>query len=162
WRRWLTGRRQDRSDQALQEIRSLKDPAAAPAVVALLKEEKDPAVKRLLMDVAAAMDTPQVLEALVQISLYDPNDELRDAALNHLIATGRPGLAIPYVRVLRSNDNVIINRAAESLGLIGDHDAIGPLIDALITKHKVKEGSGPTDQHTYVFTPSGGTAMNMG
>ena len=96
------------------------------------------------------------------MSLYDPNDDLRDAALNHLIATGRPGLAIPYVRALRSNDNVIVNRAADAIGLIGDHDAIGPLIGALVTKHKVKEGSGPSDQHTYVFTPSGGTAMNMG
>ena len=79
-----------------------------------------------------------------------------------MIATGRPGLAGPYVRALRSNDNVIVNRAAEALGLIGDRDAIGPLIGALVTKHKVMEGSGPADQHTYVFTPTGGTAMNMG
>ena len=59
-------------------------------------------------------------------------------------------------------DEQPVDVAAESIGLIGDHDAIGPLIGALVTKHKVKEGSGPSDQHTYVFTPSGGTAMNMG
>jgi hypothetical protein len=162
WRRWLTGRRPERAQEAEREIRALKDPAAAPAVIELLAEEKDPRVRRLLMDVAAALDTPQVLGALVQISLYDPSDELRDIALTHLINTGRPGLAGPYIRALRSNDNVIINRAAESLGIIGDHAAIGPLIDALVSKHKVKVGSGPTDQHSYTFTPDGGTAMNMG
>ncbi|MEX2091135.1 MAG: HEAT repeat domain-containing protein [Pirellulales bacterium] len=162
WRRWLTGRRQERSDEAQREIQALKDPAAAPAVVSLLTEEKDPKVKRLLMDVAAAMDTPQVLDALVQISLTDANDELRYAALDHLVATGRPGIAGPYSRALRSNDNVIVNRAAEALGTIGDRDAIGPLIGALVTKHKALVGSGSPDQHSYVFTPSGGTAMNMG
>ena len=60
WRRWLTGRRKDRSDQALREIRAIKDPAAAPAVIKLLAEEKNPSVKRLMMDVAASLDTPQV------------------------------------------------------------------------------------------------------
>jgi hypothetical protein len=162
WRRWLTGRRKDRSDEALREIRGLKNPEAAPAVVELMEEEQDPAVKRLLMDVAAEMDTPLVLDRLVHISLYDPNEDLRDAALDHLVATGRPGLAGPYIQALRSNDNVIVNRAADAIGIIGSRDAIGPLIGALVTKHKFKEGSGPRDQHTYVFTPSGGTAMNMG
>ncbi len=162
WRRWLTGRRQDQSEEAEREFRSLKDAAAAQAVVALLVEEKDPAVKRLLMDVAAQLDTPLVLDALVQISLTDPSDDLRYAALEHLIATGRPGVAGPYVRALRNNDNVIINRAAEALGTIGDRDAIGPLIGALVTKHKALVGGGSPDQHSYVFTPSGGTSMNFG
>ena len=162
WRRWLTGRRKDRFDEAKQGFLGLKDPAAAPAVVALLAEEKNPAVQKLLMDVAANLDTPLVLDTLVQLSLNDPNVGVREAALDHLIATGRPGIAGPYVRALRNNDNAIVNRAAKAIGIIGDRDAIGPLIGALVTKHKVMEGSGPSDQHTYVFTPSGGTAMNMG
>lgn len=162
WRRWLTGRRKDRSDEALQELRELKDPAAGPAVVDLLAEEKDPAVRKLLMDVAARLETPEALDLLVQISLTDPNDDLRFAALEHLIATKRPGLIGPYVRALRSNDNVIVNRAAEALGTIGDRDAVGPLIGALVTKHKaIVAGSSP-DQHSYMFTPNGGTAMNFG
>ncbi len=131
-------------------------------MVSLLAEEQDPDVKRLLMDVAAAMDTPLVVDTLVQISLADPNDELRYAALEHLIATGRPGIAGPYARALRSNDNVIVNRAAEALGTIGDRDAIGPLIGALVTKHRALVGSGSPGQQSVMFTPSGGTAMNMG
>ncbi len=162
WRRWLTGRRKDRSDEALAEIRALNDPAAAPAVVALIDEEKNANVRRLLMDVAAPMDTPEVLDKLVQMSLHDPDEDLRFAALQYLLATGRPGLAGPYVRALRSNDNLIVNRAAEALGTIGDRDAIGPLIAAVVTKHKTVEGGGSPNQHSYMFTPDGGTSMNFG
>ncbi|MGD9632101.1 MAG: HEAT repeat domain-containing protein [Pirellulales bacterium] len=162
WRRWLTGRRKDRSDEALREIRALKNPAAAPALVALLDEEQDPEVRRLLIDVAAPMETPEVVEKLVQMSLQDPDDDLRYAALQDLIATGRPGLIGPYVHVLRSNDNVLVNRAAEALGQIGNRDAIGPLINAVVTRHKTKIAGGNPNQHAYTFTPSGGTAMNFG
>ena len=108
------------------------------------------------------METPLVLDKLVQISLHDPDDDLRYAALQHLIATGRPGLIGPYVRVLASNDNVLVNRAAEALGTIGNRDAIGPLIDAVVTKHKTKIAGGNPNQHAYTFTPSGGTSMNFG
>ena len=162
WRRWLSGRRQERVDEALREIRAIHDPAAAPAVVALLMSEDDLAVKRLLMEVAAGMDSSLVLDALVTLSLTHPNEELRYAALEYLIKTGRPGLVGPYVRALRNNDNVIVNRAAEALETIGNRDAIGPLIGALVTKHKTVVGKGPSDQQSIMFTPSGGTAMNYG
>ena len=162
WRRWLTGRRPERAAEALREFRAIRDPEAAPALVEMLARERDPAVKQLLLEVAAPIDHPVVLDALVQLSLTDPSDELRYQALDFLIQTGRPGVAGPYVRALRNNDNVIVNRAAESLGTIGDRDAIGPLIGALVTKHKGLVGSGSPDQHSYTFTPSGGTAMNFG
>jgi hypothetical protein len=128
----------------------------------MMTNEKNLEVKRLLMEVAAGLDNPLVLDALVQISLTGPNDELRYAALDYLIATGRPGLSRPYVLALRSPDNVIVNRAAEALGTIGDRDAIGPLISAVVTKHKTVLSSGSKDQYSAVFTPSGGTSMSMG
>ncbi len=162
WRRWLGGSRADRAEEATRQIRAIRDPVAAPAIVNLLAEEKNPEIKRLLMEVAAGLDHPLVLDALVHISLTDPNDELRYTALDYLIATGQPGLARPYVMALRSSNNVIVNRAAESLGTIGDHDAIGPLIAAVVTKHKSVVSSGSQDQYNVTFTPSGGTSMNFG
>jgi hypothetical protein len=162
WRRWLGSRRQDKVDEALREIRAIRDPAAAPAVVALLMNEDNLAVKRLLMEVAVGIDDPQVLDALVTLSLTHPNEELRYAALDYLIQTGRPGIVGPYVRALRNSDNAIVNRAAAALETIGSRDAIGPLIGALVTKHKSVVGQGPPDQQSIMFTPSGGTAMNYG
>jgi HEAT repeats len=162
WRRWLSSRRQEKVDEALREIRAIHDPAAAPAVVDLLMNEKNLAARRLLMEVAAGLDDPQVLEALVTLSLNDPNEDLRYSALEYLIDSGRPGLVAPYVRALRSNDNTIVNRAAAALEKIGNRDAIGPLIGALVTKHKTVVGKGPPDQQSIMFTPSGGTALNYG
>jgi HEAT repeat protein len=127
----------------------------------LLKEE-NPAVKHLLLEVAAQLDHPQVLDSLVHLSLTDPHEELRQQALELLIQTGRPGIAGPYIRALRNNDNTIVNRAADALGTVGNRDAVGPLINALVTKHKAVVASGSPDRHAYAFTPSGGTAMNFG
>ncbi len=162
WRRWLDSRRQDRVDEALREIRAIHDPAAAPAVVDLLMNEDNLAVKRLLLEVAAGFDSSQVLDALVTLSLTHPNEELRYTALDYVIKTGRPGLVGPYARALRNNDNAIVNRAAAALEAIGSRDAIGPLIGALVTKHKTVVGKGPPDQQSIMFTPSGGTSLNYG
>ena len=100
------------------------------------------------MEVARGMDSPLVLDALVTISLTHPNEDLRYAALELLDQDGPAGLVGPYVRALRNNDNVIVNRAAEALQTIGNRDAIGPLIGALVTKHKTVVGSGSSDQQS--------------
>src|SRR4051794_28932683 len=52
-RRWLTSQRQDRANQAHAEIQSIIDPQAAEAVVATLRRENDPQLKRLWIETAA-------------------------------------------------------------------------------------------------------------
>jgi hypothetical protein len=162
WRQWLVGRREDRAAEAHQAIQAIRDPAAAPPLVDMLREEDDPAVQRLLMEVASRLDHPQAVDALVELSLVDTNPDTRYECLEYLIQSGRPGLAGPYIRALKNANNEIVNRAADALQTIGDRDAIGPLIDALVTTHRIVVGSGSPDQHSYTFTPSGGTAMNFG
>jgi hypothetical protein len=160
-RRWLTGKRQDRSAQALAEIQSIGDPAAAPAVAAMLKREDDPDIKRLWMEAAARMDHRAAVDVLVQLSLLDPDAEIRHESLEYLIRSGRRGLVTPYVRALKDRDNEIINRAGAALGQIGDASAMGALIDALITKHQFKVAEGQQD--TYTFSPqSGGMTFGGG
>jgi hypothetical protein len=155
-RRWLTGRRQDRAEQARTEILAIRDPAAAPTIVNLLRKEADPRLKQLWMEVGAQLQSQAVIDTLVQMSLVDPSDEIRHQSLDYLIKSGRPGLSTPYIRALKNRDNVIINRAALALGEIGDLSARGPLIDALITKHKVQVGGGSPGQQGYAFSPDGG------
>lgn len=154
-RRWLTGRRQDRAEQARTEILAIRDPAAAPTIVNLLRKEADPQLKRLWMEVGSQLQSQAVIDTLVQMSITDPNDEIRHQCLDYLIKSGRPGLSTPYIRALKNRDNVIINRAALALGVIGDLSARGPLIDALITKHKVQVGGGSPGQQGYAFSPDG-------
>jgi hypothetical protein len=155
-RRWLTGRRQDRTADALAQIQSIQDPAAAEAVVRLLRREESPELKRLWLEVAARLDHVAAVDALVETSLTDPDPELRHQSLEYLIKSGRRGVMTPYLRYLKNRDNEIINRAGAALGQIGDPDAMGPLIDALITKHSFKVEDGNPDQHAYTFSPQGG------
>jgi hypothetical protein len=162
-RRWLTGKRQDRSAQALAEIQSIADPAAAAAVVAMLEREDDPDLKRLWMEVASRMDHRAAVDVLVQLSLLDPDPEIRHESLEYLIRSGRRGLVTPYVRALKDRDNEIVNRAGAALGQVGDASAMGALIDALITKHQFKVADGNPDQHSYTFSPqSGGMTFGGG
>jgi HEAT repeats len=155
-RRSLTGRRQDRAAEALAEIRQIDDPLAAEALVALLKREEDPALLRLWIEVASRLNHRSAVDALVNLSLNDPNPEIRHDCLEYLIDSGRPGLISPYIRALKNADNEIVNRAAAALGQIGDREAISPLIDALITKHKFKIGDSNANQHAYTFSPDSG------
>jgi hypothetical protein len=162
-RRSLAGRRQDRADQALAELRTMRDPQAAPAITDWLRHEQNPDVKRVILETTAAIDDPVAVSALVDVSLTDTDDETRAQALEYLMKSGRPGLASAYIHALTSGDDAVVNRAAEALATIGDPVAIGPLIDALVTKRKVQVGGGgSSDQHAYMFTPNGGGVNSFG
>jgi hypothetical protein len=155
-RRWLTSRRVDQAAQARAEILAIRDPQAAEAVVSALRRENDQDLKRMWMEVASNIDSRAAINALVDLSLNDRDEEIRHDCLEYLVKARRPGLITPYVRALKDKDNEIVNRAAAALGQIGDRDAIGPLIDALITRHVVRISEGNPDQHAYTFTPDSG------
>jgi hypothetical protein len=155
-RRALVGRREDRAAEALAEVQQIRDPLAAEALVALLRREEDPALKRLWIEVAARLDHRLAMDALIDLSLSDAEPEIRHECLERLIKSGRPGLVTPYIRALKDADNEIVNRAGAALGQIGDPDAISALIDALLTRHRFKVGDGNPNQHAYTFSPEGG------
>jgi hypothetical protein len=122
----------------------------------MLRREENPELKRLWLEVAARLDHSAAVDALVDFSLMDPDPELRHQSLEYLIKSGRRGVMTPYLRYLKNRDNEIVNRAGAALGQIGDSDAMGPLVDALITKHRYKVEDGNPDQHAYTFSPQGG------
>ncbi len=161
-RRWLVSRRSERAEQARQELLALDDPAAAEAVVDMLRREKDPLVRDLWIEVASHIDHPATLDTLAHLSLYDPDDQTRRRCLDDVIRSGHPGIAAPYIQALGSSDNEMINRAAAALGQIGDPEAIGPLIDVLETKHTFTVSSGAQGQYAISFSPSGGTGYTFG
>jgi hypothetical protein len=161
-RRALTGRNQDRAGQAFAEIKSIEDPQAAEAIVEVLRRENNPELKKLWIEVAARLNHQAAVNELVHLSLADEDPEVRRDCLEYLARSGRAGLVTPYVKALKSNDNVIVNRAGEALAEIGNSDAIGPLIDAIVTTHKVQVSDSNPDQHAYTFTPSGGSAYTFG
>jgi hypothetical protein len=161
-RRSLVGRRQDEASRAHAEIQAIQDPQAAEAIVAALRRENDPQLKRLWIETAARLNHHAAIDALVDLSLNDQDEEIRHQCLEHLIKSRRPGLITPYIHALKDKENEIVNRAGAALGQIGDRDAIGPLIDALITKHKIKVSDANPDQHAYTFSNEGGGSFSFG
>jgi len=85
--------------------------------------------------VLAGIDSADAVGALVERVLYDNDEEMFHYCLARLIDRKPPRLADPLISALKNKNNATVNRAAAALGRIGDPEAIGPLIDALITTH---------------------------
>lgn len=163
WRRALVGRRADRAAQALAEVRQVRDPMAAAPLVRLLEREEDPDLKRLWIQVAAEIDQPSCIGALIDLSLYDNDEEIRTMSLDALVDLRRPEIVAPYVRALGHKNNEIVNRAGEAIGQLGNRDAIGPLISALITNHRFQISGGNSGQMGVSFAPDGSSGgMSFG
>jgi hypothetical protein len=156
WRRWLDERDTDRGKGAYQAILAIRDPDAAKPLADLLDRETNYDARLLLIETLAQIESQTALDVIIQLALNDPDDEIRHRCLEHLIQSKRPGITTPFVRALRSRDLEKVNRAATALELIGDSSAIGPLIDALVTTHKMVVGGSDPNQQAYTFTPESG------
>lgn len=155
WRRQLNDRDPGRAEEAMRQFQTLKDPAAGPALAALLLDEKSLEVRMLLIAAAGRVGSHATLEALAVLFMREEHGETRYACLEQLAKTPSGSLAAPFVRSLKSNDNSQVNRAAEALELLGSTSAVSPLIDALVTEHKRTVGK-QSGGDTYSFNPTSG------
>ncbi|MEO0531117.1 MAG: HEAT repeat domain-containing protein [Planctomycetota bacterium] len=162
WRDDLVGRDGEAARIAEEAFENLTDPAVTTELLSLLAEEKNPAVRRLLIRATGRLGTPDCLSALVSVALGDIDDELRAEALDLLVADGRPGLTVPFVNALRSDDPRIINNAGHALGRLGSIAIVDPLIDALVTTHRRKVGNDSGGQSYSLNTASGTTSFGGG
>lgn len=153
-------RRLDQPGQAgrvAEEIRELSDPHAVPALAAALATEADGRVRGWYVEALSHVRSPDALTVLGAVALDHPDPETRNAAVERLVVIGPHAVLPTFVAALSSADNARINRAAEALGGLGVASAVGPLIDALETKHVVVQGAGPPEgSTTATFTPAGG------
>ena len=150
------------SDRAAEEIRGIADPAAVPAIVKALGKEPMPRVRGWYVEALSRIRPPDAVAALVAAALDHVDADTRISAVERLVVIG-PHAAVPaLVAALHGPDNARINRAAEALGRLGVPSAVGPLIDALQTKHVVVQGDGTGEgSMTAAFTPAGG-GLSMG
>lgn len=148
WYRRLSDRDPDKVNEALSNFRTLRDPASAGVLAEMLLEEKDPVRQSLLIDVAAQIPTAVTGQTLAKFALEHPSEETRMICLEHLAKAQTPGLAEPFIRALRSKQNLRVNRGAAALEALRAEQAVAPLIDALVTEHKFQVGkTGGGDQY---------------
>lgn len=166
WRDWLDSRHNNRVAEAMQNIESIRDPLATSSLLKMLEREENQEVYDLLLRTLAGLDHPEVIRKLVELSLHDASRGVRLDCLGYLIDSGKPISLTPYVKALESKDNDIVNRAAYALEQLGNPEAISPLIDALVTRHKFIEKSGPPGQISAGFSSSslggGGGGLSTG
>ena len=150
------------AERAAEEIRETADPAAVPAFAAALQRERTFRVRSWYVEALARIRSPDAIGVLVATALDHPDPETRIAAVERLASIG-PHAAVPtFVAALGSADNAQVNRAAEALGRLGVPSVVGPLIDALETRHVVVTGDGtPEGSTSATFTPAGG-GLSMG
>ncbi len=158
--RWraAVGASPDRAQQITNDTFAGADSAAIPAVTKMLNGESVRRVKVMLIDVLVKLGSAGALSTVVNLTLDDPDEEIRDSALDSLTATKHPEITSIYAKALKARSNVTVNRAAACLKKLNDKTAISPLIDALETQHKIVTGGGNPGQTSTTFGngPGGG------
>lgn len=163
WRGWLAKARPGQFEEAQAQIAAIADPQAAPALARLLDGEEDEQIFDLLLAALGRLDHPAAVQTLVAYSLDSNVAEVRLQCLDYLVRSARPVSILPYVKALKSKDNLIVNRAGEALGKIGDPAAVSPLIDALVTRHKyIVQGNQPGAINAGFNPNGGGGGLQMG
>jgi hypothetical protein len=170
WRSWLGT---DRNGTARKNLTGITDPRAIR--VLLDKLGQDPKDKRgwdqneearlLYIEALGHIHTPEAASVLAVCSMDDDEREVRLSALDQLETLKSPEIVKYYVGKLRDKENVMVQRAAVALARMKDPSSILPLINALITEHKRKVGSGNPGQMTSTFptgNTKGGIGMGMG
>ncbi len=158
WHRWLDS---DKAGEAMANIKAIEDPFAVDALARMLNDTKQVAprdVRLLYVEALGRINDSAGLGALVTASLSDPDEEVRLSSLDQVLDHQYKPAVKRYVQTLRDKDNGMINRAAYCLGRMQDPEAIGPLIDALVTVHsfKVQKGQPGQTQATFGQSSSGG------
>jgi hypothetical protein len=124
------------ASKSYQQITAIRDPHAVLAITDALQSEPNQNVRLLYVEVLGAIGAEQAIQSLVVLSVDDADAEIRMAALEQIERLAPPGVAIVYIGLLRNENNRRVNAAAFALGRLGDHTAIGPLIEALVTVHE--------------------------
>ncbi len=142
----------ERAPQAYQELTAIEDPHAIRALREAMQREQVRAVKLAYIKALGNIRGDGALVELVNTSLDDPDIELFHACLDEICddAAARVRVTGAYIKGLKNVNNVRINRSAKALERIGTKEAIGPLIDSLVTTHKVMVSQGSSGPGTPV------------
>lgn len=162
-KRWRDGLdRGDKVAEAEQGLATIDDPLAIKPIEEILEKEKDEHLRTLLIESLGHIGTPKAQVILVHYALHDDNNDVRLSAVDELEKLRHPDVTGALVAGLTSKKNAVVNRAALALGRIGDPTAIRPLIDALVTKHKVQVSAGNNGQIGAAFGGNGGNGGGGG
>jgi hypothetical protein len=166
----------DKAAESRNQILSISDRFAVPGLRQCLEAEKYRAMKIVFIQALGQIADGPALSVLIERSLNDPDDEIFYECLDQVVRSPLPEVIKGYVDALKHNNNHIVNRAAIALGDLKDKTTVEPLIEALVTTHKVVipgRGGGSAETVTTTFAnssdgsgspnaPFGGTGLSLG
>jgi len=136
WYGWLLTDDPQRQAEGLGEFRQLRDPTAAVAVIRTFQKAQAEPLRLLLAEVLSNLECPASLRRLVELTLHDDSGAVRDRALQGFRLWGGASAQPVYLRALRNDNNLVVNRAGWALGKLGDDKVVPELIEALVTRHR--------------------------
>jgi hypothetical protein len=153
-----------KSGEAIESLKAIQDPQAAIAISRQLSESRENktqsrALRILWVDLLAEFGTGAAIEALVRTGIDEPDEVVRERALDHLTRVGTSSAVATYLPMLKSNDNQLVNRAARALSWFPDPELALTYIEALVTTHKQQSAAGPGMQ---VGFGDGGGGLSTG
>ncbi len=126
-----------------------------------LHDDADARARLLFVDALGKIDTPEAGMSLAWAAIADEVEEVRSACLDRLQPRKQPEVIAYFVTKLnpKKNGNDVVNLAGVALGRMRARSAIGPLIDALVTVHKitVHKAAGDQSMSTTFGTGPGGS-----
>lgn len=163
--RLIRGLASDRAEEARAALLAIRDPAATKGLAAALKRNIPAPVRIVLVQALAEIDSHEAVKALTFTAIADPVEEVRLTALELLKKKKSPAAVEYFVGRLRDrkSTNADINRAGVALKMMEDKSAVGPLIDALVTVHKIPNPNYNPGQMSSTFGKGpGGGGVGMG
>ncbi len=159
WFSWLSGKGKG-ADQALENIRGIRDESAAPALAETVADSHLPRELRLLcLDVLTRFPPNYYTSTCIAVAMNDADPEMSEKCLDVLREQRSQQALLTFVKGLKAKDNKIVNRSAQCLQGLGDPAATVPLIDALVTTHKFIIQSGQPGQMAAGFSGGGDNGL---
>lgn len=159
-KRWRAELTSERAPQAYQRMERLNDPRAVPALKTLLTRETDRRIKIVYLDALLRIADAGAVHALLSAALEDQDEEVFFESADRLKKVPPHLLVRPLLDTLGDQDNVRLNRAAYLIGKTGDEKLVSPLIDVLVTTHRIIDRNGGRD--TTSISADGGVGMSRG
>jgi hypothetical protein len=170
------------SEQALSRLRALEDPMAIDILVreyltpargnTAKNNQPTPELKKVYIGVVGKKPTYSAVQALVHITLYDPQPDVRDYTLQQLVDAKHPATTGAFLSEMSAGiskgDDAgrdVVNRAAYALGRLNAEQAVFPLIAALQTKTRTRVGGGGAGGGigaTPIFGDNGAAGLSAG
>lgn len=138
WEAWLDSERVERQAEGLHELQAIRDANAVAALFRNFKDNPNEQKRMLYIEILSRIEGDKPLTPLVQQSLRDESQLVRSAAIRGARQKDAAAATEIYLRALKNEANVVVNRAATALGQLGNDNVVPQLIEALVTRHRYK------------------------